>query len=164
MYKYIFDLDNTLVFTDKLNSEAYNYALDSLGKENINDVKRITREVVFSKYYLTENEKKKLLDLKRRYFIDNITKIQKNDELLFLLSGINSSDCLLWTSAERCRVEAILRYLNLFSAFSFILYSDKKNIKNDLDSICRHFKCQKSSLKVYEADNTLLNKINTFLA
>ena len=29
----VFDLDNTLVFTDKLNNESYNFALLNMGKE-----------------------------------------------------------------------------------------------------------------------------------
>ena len=68
MYKQIFDLDNTIVFTDELNSEAYNYALVLNGKEPIYDVKRLTREVIFSRFKLTETEKENVVKIKQNYF------------------------------------------------------------------------------------------------
>lgn len=162
MYKHIFDLDNTLVFTDQLNSEAYNYALNLLGKESIYDVNRITREVIFSRYDLAEDEKRSLVTLKQKYFLDNIEKIQKNENLLKFLTSKNSADCILWTSAEKCRVEAILNFLKLTGAFSRVLNSKKKNIRDDLKIICQHFQCSKSQLKFYENDSNVLNELILF--
>lgn len=159
MHKYIFDLDNTLVFTDDLNNEAYNYALISYNKKPIHDVKRITREVVFSRYVLTEDEKNSLVALKQKYFINNIDKIQKNEDLLEFLISKSSADCILWTSAEDCRVEAILSYLNLHNAFSLIIKSKKLDIEKDLDIICKHFNCSKSQLKIYDYDTDILNEL-----
>lgn len=159
MYKHIFDLDNTLVFTDELNREAYNYALVSLGKEPIYDEKRITREVVFSRYKLTEVEKNSLVELKQKYFSSHLEKMQINKDLLNLLLKLSPSECILWTSAEECRVEAILNYLGLNNAFSWIFWSDKVNVNEDLEKICLHFQCSKSQLKFYEDDSQILNKL-----
>ena len=50
MKKYVFDLDNTLVYSNSLNNESYNYALRLLGKSYLTEIKRITRNVVFQKY------------------------------------------------------------------------------------------------------------------
>ena len=162
MYKQIFDLDNTIVFTDELNSEAYNYALVLNGKEPIYDVKRLTREVIFSRFKLTETEKENVVKIKQNYFLDNIEKIKKNDNLLKLLIGKKSDDCILWTSAEKCRVEAILNYLKLKDSFSWIYYSTKVNIKEDLENISQFFKCSKSQLKFYENDSNVLSQLNLF--
>lgn len=162
MYKYVFDLDNTLVFTDELNNEAYNYALKLLGKELICDVNRITREVVFSRYNLTGDEKSLLIDLKQKYFIDNIVKIKENVNLIKFLNEIPSADCILWTSAEKCRVEAILSYLKLNNTFNRICYSTKKYIKDDLAKICQFFQCSKDKLKFYENDSNVISELNLF--
>ncbi len=159
MYKYIFDLDNTLVFTDDLNNEAYNYALKFLGKERISDVKRITREIVFSKYNLTKSEKKDLVKLKQAYFADNINKINKNEDLLNLILELGPAECILWTKADECRVNAILEYLNLNDAFSWVLYSKKTDTEKDIEKICRHFKCAESQLKFYEDNIKICNKL-----
>ncbi len=152
-------MDGTLVFTDGLNTEAYNYALNKLGKENINDVGRITRRVVYSRYNLTSREKKILIDLKQKYFLDNIDKIKANADLISLLLRLRSSECILWTSAEGCRVEAILNHLNLTNAFSRVFYSKKIDIKNDVNKICQYFRCPESQLKFYEDDVNVLNEL-----
>lgn len=162
MYKQIFDLDNTLVFTDELNSEAYNYALVLNGKEPIYDVKRLTREVIFSRFKLTETEKVDVVKIKQNYFLDHIEKIKKNDNLFKLLIDIKPDDCILWTSAEKCRVEAMLNYLKSKDSFSWIYYSAKTNIKEDLKNISQFFKCSKSQLKFYENDSNILNQLNLF--
>lgn len=159
MNKYIFDLDNTLVFTDELNSESYNYALSFYGKEPISDVKRITREVIFTRYDFTEDEKSSLVALKQNYFLKNVDKIKKNNNLLEHLTEKNPADCILWTSADKCRVEAILNYLKLKDAFSWVFLSTKTNIKYDLENICQHFKCLMSQLYFYENDGNILSEL-----
>ncbi len=159
MYKYVFDLDNTLVFTDELNSEAYNYALSILGKERIKNVGRITRDIVCSRYDLTNQEKKILVEIKQKYFIDNIDKTKANADLINLLSSLKSSECILWTSAEECRVNAILNHFNLTNVFSYVFYSKKTDIKYDLEKICQYFQCTKSQLKFYENDGNLINEL-----
>ena len=70
--KYVFDLDNTLVYTNSLNNESYNYALRLLGKSYLTEIKRITRNVVFQKYNLSVDEKKRLIEYKQNYFLKNI--------------------------------------------------------------------------------------------
>lgn len=159
MYKHIFDLDNTIVFTDELNSEAYNYALSQLGKEHILNVGRITREVVYSQYGLTDYEKKILVEIKQKYFLNNLKKIKTNVDLISLLLRLRPSECILWTSAEDCRVKAILNYLNLTNAFSYVFYSKKASIKDDLKSICQYFQCPKSHLKFYEDDSNVMKEL-----
>lgn len=159
MYKHVFDLDNTLVFTDELNSEAYNYALGILGKEHIKNVGRITRDVVCSRYDLTDREKKILVEIKQKYFLDNIAKMKANTDLINILLGLRPYDCLLWTSAEECRVKAILNHLNLADAFSYVFYSKKIDINCDLEKICQYFQCSRSQLKFYEDDNIVMGEL-----
>lgn len=69
MKRYVFDLDNTLIYTDSLNNDSYNYALSLQGLAPINDCKRITRDIVFKKYPNLNNvQKNKIIELKQEYF------------------------------------------------------------------------------------------------
>ena len=90
----VFDLDNTLVFTDKLNNESYNFALTKIGKERIVDVKRITRNIVNTVYELTGDEKQQLIKTKQEYFVNNISKIELNEDLISKLKELDSSKCI----------------------------------------------------------------------
>ena len=147
---YVFDLDNTLACTDKLNNESYNFALSRLGKENICDVKRITRSTVFERFELTEVEKHQIVTLKQEYFINNINKIEANDELISKLMKLDYAKCVLWTRAEKIRAEAILKYLSIDQAFSKMVYSSKQNIEEDIKTLCSLYKCQKDDLVFYD--------------
>ena len=50
MKKYIYDLDNTLVYSNYLNNYSYNYALKVKGIHPVNGYERITRDVIIKKY------------------------------------------------------------------------------------------------------------------
>jgi len=79
MKRYIFDLDNTLVYTDSLNNDSYNYALKKLGLASINDCKRITRDVILSKYpELNSFQKNEIIELKQKYFMNNLKRTSPN--------------------------------------------------------------------------------------
>ena len=56
----------------------------------------------------------------------------------------------------------ILNYLKLKDSFSWIYYSTKVNIKEDLENISQFFKCSKSQLKFYENDSNVLSQLNLF--
>lgn len=100
--------------------------------------------------------------IKQNYFLNHIEKIRENDDLLKLLIGKKPADCILWTSAEKCRVEGVLNYLKLKDYFSWVYCSTKTNIKEDLENICQYFKCSKLQLKFYENDSKVLNELNLF--
>ena len=74
MRYYVFDLDNTLVFTDALNNEAYNFVLKKFGLSEIRNVERITREVVFQKYPEVEKWKDEIIALKQNFFLNNLER------------------------------------------------------------------------------------------
>lgn len=150
MIKYIFDLDNTLVYTDELNNEAYNYALKVLNKDTIDIDSRITREIVFLKIKLNEDEKKTILKIKQEYFIENIKKLKLNEQLISFLKSQNPEDCILWTKADKNRVEAILNYFDLKKYFIWIFYSDKTNIINDINFMTKKLCCSKCDLIIFD--------------
>ena len=154
MKRYVFDLDNTLVYTDSLNNEAYNFALRQQNREEINNVKRITRENVFSRYILSENQQKRLISEKQQYFIRHLDQLVKNEKLIRFIKSVSPQVCVLWTRAEVIRVEAILEEIQLKDHFSRIFYSKKNNIQEDLQEICEYFNCNKKDLVLYDDEFT----------
>lgn len=67
--KHIFDLDNTLVYTNEANNDAYNMALIQFGMKPIEGVERITREIVFEKYSnLTDLQRYQIVKKSKNYF------------------------------------------------------------------------------------------------
>ena len=112
--RYVFDLDNTLIMTDELNNISYNYAIAQFGMYVIEANTRITRSAVFANYPgLTGFQRDKIIALKQRYFIDNINLTYPNIKLITLLQSKKAAHCILWTSADKERVVALLRYYNL---------------------------------------------------
>ena len=150
MKYYVFDLDNTLVYTDALNNESYNFALLQQGKLPIEKVQRITREVIFENYLLNNDEKEILIKKKQEYFIQNIKKLQVNNKMIAFLKQLSPMQCVLWTRAERIRVECILDQLELRQYFAKVFYSPKENIEKDIHEICIYFQCQREELIIYD--------------
>ena len=156
MKKYVFDLDNTLIYTDSLNNDSYNYALKYQGLSHINKFKRITREIVFENYpNINKIQMCEIINLKCEYFINNLHITEVNESLVTLLRSQEKNDCILWTSAEERRVRAILEYYNMNNLFKHILFSSKVSILNDIEEICKLHTCKSSQLLFYD-DNLKL--------
>lgn len=154
--KFIFDLDNTLVFTDVLNNEAYNYALSYVGLPKVIGYTRIERKVLD---YLTQEEQERIIAIKQNYFLQNIAKTVPNKSLIELLSNSLKENCMLWTSADIKRAEAILDYYKLQNAFDGKLYTKKKEITKDIEHICERLLCLKEDLLVYEDNLDNINRL-----
>lgn len=147
----MFDLDNTLIYTDSLNNDSYNYVLNLQGFPPINDCKRITRDIVFNKYTdLDIIRRKEIIELKQEYFVNNLSNTTPNISLLQVLEAQNVEFCMLWTSAEETRVLAILEYYNISNAFKKILFSNKAKVIKDIEKICEFFECDLEHLVFYE--------------
>lgn len=151
MERYVFDLDNTLIYTDLLNNRSYNYALNHHGLMAINDYKRITRDIVFKKYLnLNDVQKNRIIELKQDYFINNLQSTIPNTPLLKVLKSHKIQFCILWTSANKIRVKALLEYYNIYNAFKHILFSNKINVPRDVVRICGFLRCNPGHLVFYE--------------
>ncbi len=160
MKRYVFDLDNTLIYTNLLNSDAYNYALNLQGLGPINDCKRITRDIVFKKYPNLNNvQKNKIIKLKQEYFVNNLERTIPNKELLQVLKTHNVEYCILWTSADEIRVKAILDYYDISNAFRKILFSNKIEVIQDIKKICELFECCSEQLIFYEDNPRVIKEL-----
>ena len=159
-YRYVFDLDNTLVMTNILNNDAYNYALTTLRMPPINTHARITRKVVFELYpHLPEIKKNQIVELKQNYFKDNLNHSQPNLDLINFLQSKTSSHCILWTSADKVRVIDLLMHYKIDKNFISVLYSNKFEIYEDTKEICKIFNCSSKQLIFFEDDENIINRL-----
>jgi len=159
--RHIFDFDNTIMLTDVLNNEAYNYALETVGLKPITDRKRITREIVFHEHSeIDEQQRAKIINLKQMYFIENLSKCIPNASMMRLLKEQNPERCLLWTSAEKVRVLSTLNYYSIQDSFKAFLYSNKTDLRHDIRKICEIMKCDISDLVFYEDSHKTINYLN----
>lgn len=160
MKRYVFDLDNTLIFTDLLNNDAYNYALDIHELAPIIDCRRITRDVVFKKYpYLNNLQKNEIIELKQGYFMNNLKRTIPNKSLLKVMVAQNINHCMLWTSADETRVTALLEYYNICSTFRKILFSNKIEVVQDIKKTCELFECDLDHLIFYEDNRRVIDEL-----
>lgn len=148
-------------FTDELNNESYNSALIENKFNPIpNYHKRITRAVVIACY--PEINDKVLFELIRRkqeYFVNNMSKIQTNTFLFDILKRAKKGRCVLWTSAERRRVDGIISEFDLQRYFDKIIFSSKKHIAEDIYHVCSELACMREQLLVFENDATVVKEL-----
>lgn len=160
MKGYVFDLDNTLIYTNLLNNNSYNHALNSVGLESIVDCKRITRDIIFSRYpNLNSIQKNIIIELKQRYFINNLKYTFPNKPLIQILENKNPKLCILWTSANKSRVLSILDYYKIRNEFKVILYSNKNQVIYDIVKICESLECDLKDLIFYEDNQRVIEEL-----
>ena len=125
---YVVDLDDTLVLTKNLNNDAYNFALEQNGQKRIKTAKRITRDNLKNKH------NKQIISDKQNYFAQKWFKyrVVVNEEILNLLKNQDKENCFLWTSADKDRVEYLLKELDLDKYFNKVIYDDKKDLNSSL--------------------------------
>ena len=156
----VFDLDNTLVFTDELNHEAYNYALKQEKLKPIATCKRMTREIVFEHYpHLTEWQKERIIDIKQKYFVENVRYTTPNTYLINLLLSKHAKHCVLWTSADMVRVQAMLKFYRIEGAFISVVYSDKCDLSRDIEMMCSLFSCNPAQLVFFEDNQNTVTEL-----
>lgn len=158
--KYVFDLDNTLIYTNLLNNNSYNYALNRQGLGSISNCERITRDIVFMKYPHMNNEQiEEIIKLKQEFFVNNLQDTKPNKSLLSILKSQDANYCVLWTSADETRVQALLEYYIVSTAFKKILFSNKINVLQDIEKMCELFGCKSEQLVFYEDNWETIKKL-----
>lgn len=158
--RYVFDLDNTLIMTDELNNISYNYALAQFGLHTIETSTRITRSTVLANYpNLADSQREKIIELKQRYFIENINLTSLNMRLTKILQSKEAAHCILWTNADKKRVDALLRLYDLEKYFANIVYSEKLMLGHDINEICEYFDCAPASLLFFEDDAKIIEEL-----
>ena len=123
---HIVDVDNTLVFTNQLNTAGYVYALAQVGLEPRTVIPdRITRDVVRSWYpQLTDQELGFITSHKQAYVRTHLEQTTLNLAMAHLLITQGSEYCALWTAADPERVRLLLNFHNV-TDYKAIRFSDK---------------------------------------
>ena len=142
---HIVDVDNTLVFTDELNTAGYVHALACVDLEPRKVVPRITREIVQEWYpQLTKGE------------VMHITRLSESVARVLVTYG--SERCALWTAANPERVRMLLRYHKI-TEYRAIRYSNKKedDVAHAVQDFCVLFGCEPEDLCFHEDNPEVIN-------
>lgn len=155
---HIFDLDNTLVYTDQANHDAYNEALQQEGLKPIALEGRITRETVWFVYpNLTNTQIQRIIASKQMLF--PLEKTFVNAPLLQYAKEQGRDDCLIWSGADYGRIRSLMKYYGL-DAYFFDIYSSKKsNIVQEFEELSRRFSIEPQDVIVYEDTNCYIEEL-----
>lgn len=120
--EFVFDLDNTLIYTDEANNVSYREAVRCItGIEVQSDYDgRITRENLHSLIpQLSVKQFAEITKEKERIYSIYLNKTHANKLLIKLLSIISKSNLkpILLTNSRRNRAENLLKYHGLYNLF-----------------------------------------------
>lgn len=159
----IFDLDGTLVKTDKINSAAYRSALENLGLDNqeLREERRITEQKIISVYpNLTMKQKTKISAAKRKAYCNLLWKSELGpaaEALRMVLKNRETfTKIVLLTDAKACRALETLKYYDMDSCFDEIVCNE-----GDGDKYMNYFKLHSTNpavTLVWEDDDEAIEK------
>ena len=146
---HIFDLDNTLVYTDAANRDAYNAALREAGLEPVRSSGRITRHVVKKAYpQLSDPQLRQIIARKQALFLPEKTVV--NLPLLQYARRQGRDHCLIWSGADPARAAALIRCHGLDAYFRDTYFSKKADMAAEFRELLRRFSLKKEELTIYE--------------
>ena len=119
---FVFDMDNTLIKTDKANSLAYSEAISSvLGVNcNIENGKRFTRDELKELFpQLTQTQIDEIIDRKEKCFESYIYETELNNNLFSILKCLHREGhhTILLTNCHSGRAISLCNYYNLTRYF-----------------------------------------------
>lgn len=158
---HIVDVDNTLVFTDELNTAGYVHALAYMALEPRKVVPRITREIVQEWYpQLSEYDLVHMATLKHAYVESHLDMSHLNDSVARALSTYGSERCALWTAANPERIRMLLRH-HMVTDYRAIRFSNKteNDISHAVQDFCVLFDCESEELCFYEDNAEVINHL-----
>lgn len=159
---HIVDVDNTLVFTNQLNTAGYVYALSQMGLELSATIPtRITRDVVRNWYpQLTDQELGFITSYKQAYVRTHLEQTTLNLAMAHLLISQGSEHCALWTAADPERVRLLLNFHNV-TDYKAIRFSDKSagDVVHVIQDFCSLFQCGPEGLCFYDDDPDVIQRL-----
>lgn len=119
---FVFDMDNTLIKTDKANSFAYSEAISSvLGVNyNIENGKRFTRGELKELFpRLAQSQIDEIIDCKEKCFESYLNKTELNDNLFCILKRLHKEGhyTILLTNCHSRRAISLCNYYDLTKYF-----------------------------------------------
>lgn len=157
----IFDLDGTIVNTDKANFLAY--------KEAIREIKNIDLSLRYSKNErLTRNklkevlpslnnqEYKEIIEIKNTVYVKYLQETSINNSVLEIINNFSKTNrVILSTNSYKERADLILEYYNLTDAFDDKFYKNDHNKENNkFKYVIDYLKVDPSLAIVFENENS----------
>ena len=129
---FVFDMDNTLIKTDKANNLAYSEAIKSILGVNSNHCsnKRFTRTDLKELYpELNQDQFDEIITRKERFFEAHLKDTELNDNLVCILKRLHKGGCrtILLTNSRSGRAISLCNYYNLTK------YYDQRFFYEDCD-------------------------------
>ena len=158
---HIVDVDNTLVFTDELNTAGYVHALAYMALEPRKVVPRITGEIVQEWYpQLSEYDLVHMATLKQAYVESHLDMSQLNASVARVLTTYGSERCALWTTANPERVRMLLRH-HMVTDYRAIRFSNKteNDVAHAVQDFCVFFGCDPEELCFHEDNPKVINHL-----
>ena len=158
---HIIDIDNTLIYTDILNTQGYLHGLACKGLQPLKEVPRITREVIKEWYpELPESDLVEIIKVKQQYVNDHVQESTLNLSMANILTTQGTSKCALWTAANPDRIQELLNFHRI-TGYKAIRYSDKSkdDVEKAIQYFCYLFSCEPKELCFYEDNQDVIREL-----
>lgn len=119
---FVFDMDNTLIKTDKANNLAYSEAISSVlgANYNIENEKRFTRDELKELFpQLTQTQINEIIDCKEKCFESYLNETELNNKLFSILESLHQEGhhTILLTNCHSGRAISLCNFYNLTKYF-----------------------------------------------
>ena len=141
-YSFVFDLDNTLVETDRANNLSYMAAIKDVLKYDVtmSDKNRFTRNNLYGVYPdLSKEQFNEIVTAKNAFFSTYMSETNLNINLVKVLRALHNSGCetILSTYCHRERALSICSYYGITSLFTEMLFREDSNGGTKYDALKR---------------------------
>jgi len=155
----VFDMDETLFFTDKLNTKCYNLVLEKFGFKSIKNIKRVTSKIIKECYPQIDDVEILIIQQeKQNLFLKCLDKIEPNDELVKILKSKDKNEVIVYTNASLTRANAILKLFDLEDNI-LAMINKTENVSEDIKKLCELFNCKKKDLIFFDDDKIFVQKL-----
>lgn len=152
-YIMVFDLDGTLVDTDKANSLAYQQSVYDVTGITINiEGHRITRDLLQTKINVSSAILKEIIARKEKLFSEYLVHTNPMPAL-FVLQHLKSTHNILLTLARQKRAELVLGYYGVLSLFDGFYYRDSYSGKSKFDYLVNEQHYSADKIILFENDS-----------
>ena len=162
----ICDVDNTLLFTDRLNNKSYIEAAKKIGvvlPKGLFDEPRITSKKIREQFRNLEMDVlKRLKEEKLKYFLSHLDEIIVNKKLLSEIQSQKPGSVCLWTSSLKERAVAECNYFDI--QYDELIVFDKENVGIDeINKIINHllgkYSVDSKKVLIIDDDSSFLGKV-----
>ena len=161
-YIVVFDLDGTLVDTDRANSMAYQQAVyNETGLTIQTSNKRLTREVVQSYLKADESFMHKIIKHKEKCFADYLSSTLPLLGL-FLLRNLQNTNNILLTFSRKGRADIVLDYYGASSFFSNKYYREDYLGRSKFDFLINELHNAPDTIILFENDRDMIKEAERY--